>query len=77
MFNLFDFQFSLNYVQEIFVPFASAQRLARNNYCKIEDANHLTICKPSTREQLSYSKLVDCLKICLKVRYQLQCKKIS
>jgi hypothetical protein len=71
---VFDFQFSLNNVQEILVPFASAQRLSGNNYYKIEDANHLTICKPPTREHISYSKLVDYLKICLKVRHQLQCK---
>jgi hypothetical protein len=72
-----DFQHSSNYVQEILVPYASAQRLSGYNYYKIEDANHLTICKPPTRDHISYSKLVDCLKTCLKVRHQLQCKSFS
>ncbi|CAK9862131.1 unnamed protein product [Sphagnum jensenii] len=56
---------------EILVPHASAQRLSRNNYYKIEDANHLTICKPPTRDHISYSKLVDCLRTCLKNPRQL------
>jgi hypothetical protein len=63
--------------EEILVSHASAQRLSRNNYYKIEDANHLTICKPPTRDHISYSRLVDCLKICLKVRHRLQCKSFS
>ncbi|CAM6011141.1 unnamed protein product [Sphagnum balticum] len=63
--------------EEILVPHASAQRLSGNNYYKIEDANHLTICKPPTRDHISYSKLVDCLKTCLKVRHQLQCKSFN
>jgi len=62
----------INKYEEILVPSASAQRLSGNNYYKIEDASHLTICKPPTREHISYSKLVDCLKTCLKVRHQLQ-----
>ncbi|CAK9278235.1 unnamed protein product [Sphagnum jensenii] len=57
----------INQNEEILVSPASAQRLSRNNYYKIEDANHLTICKPPTRDHISYSKLLDCLKICLKV----------
>ncbi|CAM6019561.1 unnamed protein product [Sphagnum balticum] len=57
----------INQNEEILVSPASAQRLSRNNYYKIEDANHLTICKPPTRDHISYSKLVDCLKICLKL----------
>ncbi|CAK9870265.1 unnamed protein product, partial [Sphagnum jensenii] len=56
----------LQNVQEILVPYASAQRLSSNNCYKIEDLNHLTICKPPTRDHISYSKLVDYLKICLK-----------
>jgi hypothetical protein len=72
MFNLYlIFQISLNHVQEILVPYASAQRLSSNNCYKIEDLNHLTICKPPTRDHISYSKLVDYLKICLKNPRQL------
>jgi hypothetical protein len=78
MFNLYlIFQISLNHVQEILVPYASAERLSGNNYYKIEDANHLTICKPPTRDHISYSILVDCLKMCLKVRHRFQCKSFS
>ncbi|CAK9199796.1 unnamed protein product [Sphagnum troendelagicum] len=61
----------INKDEEILVPHASAQRLSRNNYYKIEDANHLTICKPPTRDHISYSKLVDCLRTCLKNPRQL------
>jgi hypothetical protein len=67
----------INKDEEIFVPIASAQRLSGNNYYKIEDANHLTICKPPTRDHISYSKFVDCLKTFLKVRCQLQCKSFN
>jgi hypothetical protein len=67
----------INEDEEILVPYASAQRLSGNNCYKIEDLNHLTICKPPTRDHISYSKLVDCLKICLKVRHQLQCKSFN
>ncbi|KAH9556672.1 hypothetical protein CY35_07G042200 [Sphagnum magellanicum] len=62
---------SINKDEEVLVSLASAQRLAGNNYYKIEDANHLTICKPPTREHISYSKLVDCFNICLKNPRQL------
>jgi hypothetical protein len=67
----------INKYEEIIVPPASAQRLASHNYYKIEDANHLTICKPPTRDHISYSILVDCLKMCLKVRHRFQCKSFS
>ncbi|CAK9221129.1 unnamed protein product, partial [Sphagnum troendelagicum] len=46
----------------ILVPWASATRLSNNNNYKVEDANHLTICKPPSKEHLSYSKLLECLK---------------
>ncbi|CAM6056343.1 unnamed protein product [Sphagnum tenellum] len=46
----------------IIVPTASAIRLSNNNYYIVEDANHLTICKPPSKEHLSYSKLLECLK---------------
>jgi len=46
---------------------ASAIRLSNNNNYKVEDANHLTICKPPSKDHLSYSKLLECLKICMKV----------
>jgi hypothetical protein len=51
----------------ILVQPASAIRLSNNNNYKVEDANHLTICKPSSKDHLSYSKLLECLKIFMKV----------
>jgi len=45
----------------------STIRLANNNYYKVEDANHLTICKPPTENHPSYSMLLDRLKTFMKV----------
>ncbi|CAK9221092.1 unnamed protein product [Sphagnum troendelagicum] len=53
-------------MQEVLVPYASAQRLSENNNYKVEDATHLTICRPCAKDHISYSKMVDCLKACLK-----------
>ncbi|CAM6013408.1 unnamed protein product [Sphagnum balticum] len=50
----------------ILVPWASATRLSNNNNYHVEDANHLTICNPPSKDHLSYSKLLECLKICIK-----------
>jgi hypothetical protein len=50
------------------VPWASATRLSNNNNYTVEDANHLTICKPPSKDHLSYSKLLECLKIFMKVK---------
>ncbi|CAN5962451.1 unnamed protein product, partial [Sphagnum jensenii] len=49
----------------ILVPFASAIQLSNNNHYKIEDANHLTICKPPNKDHPSYYLLLKCLKICM------------
>jgi hypothetical protein len=46
---------------------ASAIRLSENNYYKVEDADHLTICKPPSKDHMGYSKLLECLKIFMKV----------
>ncbi|KAH8968606.1 hypothetical protein BDL97_03G135500 [Sphagnum fallax] len=50
----------------ILVPRASAIRLSNNNNYTVEDANHVTICKPPSKDHLSYSKLLECLKIFMK-----------
>ncbi|CAN5974884.1 unnamed protein product [Sphagnum jensenii] len=50
----------------ILVPYVSATQLSNNNNYKIEDANHLTICKPPYKEHPSYSLLLQCLRICIK-----------
>ncbi|KAH8946008.1 hypothetical protein BDL97_12G070300 [Sphagnum fallax] len=47
------------------VPYASAIQLSNNNHYKIEDANHLTICKPPNKYHPSYFLLLKCLKICM------------
>ncbi len=59
-------------MQDVLVPYASAQRLSNNNNYKIEDANHLTICQPHTKNHISYTKLVQILNVCLQVKHQLQ-----
>jgi hypothetical protein len=46
---------------------ASANRLSNNNNYKVEDANHLTICKPPTKHHPSYSILLERLKTFMKV----------
>jgi energy-coupling factor transporter ATP-binding protein EcfA2 len=48
----------------ILVPFASAIELSNNNHYKIEDAHHLTICKPPNKGHPSYFLLLQCLRIC-------------
>jgi len=45
----------------VLVPYASAQQLARRNHYKVEDADHLTICKPSSKNAINYSLLKDVL----------------
>ncbi|KAH8972829.1 hypothetical protein BDL97_01G012100 [Sphagnum fallax] len=50
----------------ILVPMASAIRLSNNNNYKVEDANHLTICKPPTKDHPSYSILLKHLKKIMK-----------
>ncbi|CAK9235862.1 unnamed protein product [Sphagnum troendelagicum] len=42
----------------ILVPYASAIQLSNNNHYKIEDANHLTICKPPSKDHPSYFLLL-------------------
>ncbi|KAH8955411.1 hypothetical protein BDL97_08G136600 [Sphagnum fallax] len=49
----------------ILVPHALAIRLANYNFYKVEDANHLTICKPRNKHHPSYYILLNFLKICM------------
>jgi hypothetical protein len=58
-------------MQVVLVPHASAQRSSRNNNYKVEDATHLTICQPCTKDDISYITIVECLKACLKKSTQL------
>jgi hypothetical protein len=50
------------------VPHALAIRLANYNFYKVEDADHLTICKPRNKHHPSYSLLLNFLKICMEVK---------
>ncbi len=51
-------------------PLLDQNMSSKNNY-KVEDANHLIICKPPTKDHPSYFLLLRCLQICLKVKINL------
>ncbi len=55
-------------MQGILVPYVSATQLSNNNHYKIEDANHLTICKPPNKDHPSYYLLLQCLIKFMQVR---------
>jgi Leucine-rich repeat (LRR) protein len=52
------------------VKFSSAQRLARAHSYMVEDANHMEVCKPPSREHPSYKLLVQFINTCGKVARQ-------
>ncbi|CAM6021789.1 unnamed protein product [Sphagnum balticum] len=52
--------------ESVLVPYASAQCLARRNHYKVEDATHITICQPTSREAINYSRLKDVLAVVMK-----------
>jgi hypothetical protein len=41
------------------VPEASARKLARNNFYKIEDANHMEVCQPVDNSHESYQTFLQ------------------
>ncbi|CAM6027687.1 unnamed protein product [Sphagnum balticum] len=51
----------------ILVDFSSAQRSARDNSYKVEDANHMEVCKPPSKEHPSYGLLLQFIITCGKV----------
>jgi len=51
------------------VDFSSAQRSARNNSYKVEDANHMEVCKPPSKEHPSYGLLLQFIITCAKVSF--------
>jgi hypothetical protein len=53
----------VNRGESVLVPYASAQQLARRNHYKVEDATHITICQPTSREAINYSKLKEVLAV--------------
>ncbi|CAK9261361.1 unnamed protein product [Sphagnum jensenii] len=71
--NIYEFGegLPLNENWGILVPYVSAIQESYNNHYKIEDANHLTICKPPNKDHPSYSLLLQFLKICMKKNIEL------
>jgi hypothetical protein len=51
------------------VEFSSAQRLAGDNSYKVEDANHMEVCKPPSKEHPSYKLLLQFIITCGKVSF--------
>ncbi|CAK9195232.1 unnamed protein product [Sphagnum troendelagicum] len=51
----------------ILVEFSSAQQSARNNCYKVEDANHMEVCKPPSKAHPSYALLLQFIITCGKV----------
>ncbi len=49
------------------MEFSSAQRLAGVSSYKVEDANHMEVCKPPSKEHPSYTLLLDFIITCRKV----------
>jgi pimeloyl-ACP methyl ester carboxylesterase len=49
--------------ESVLVPYASAQYLARRNHYKVEDATHITICQPTSKEAINYSLLKEVLAV--------------
>ncbi len=49
--------------------FSSAQQLARANSYMVEDANHMEVCKPPSKEHPSYKLLLQFIITCGKVSF--------
>jgi hypothetical protein len=51
------------------VEFASAQRSAGNNSYTVEDADHMEVCKPQSKEHPTYNLLLQFIITCAKVSF--------
>jgi len=51
------------------VNFSSAQRLGRAHSYMVEDANHMEVCKPPSKEHPSYKLLLQFIITCGKVSF--------
>ncbi len=51
------------------MDFSLAQWLARANSYMVEDANHMEVCKPPSKEHPSYNLLLQFIIICGKVSF--------
>jgi len=47
----------------------SARRSAADNFYKIEDADHMEVCKPPSKEHPSYEQLLQFIITCQKVSF--------
>jgi hypothetical protein len=52
------------------VDFSSAQRLAGHNSYKVEDADHMEVCKPPSKEHPSYGLLLQFIATCGEVSFK-------
>jgi hypothetical protein len=55
--------------QGILAELPSARRLARSHFYKVEDANHMEVCKPPSKEHPSYTLLLQLIKKCQEVSF--------
>ncbi len=51
------------------MDFGLAQQSARNNSYKVEDANHMDLCKPPSKGHPSYGLLLQFIITCGKVSF--------
>jgi hypothetical protein len=51
------------------VDFRSTQRLAGTNFYMVEDANHMEVCKPPSKDHPSYNLLLQFIIICWKASF--------
>ncbi len=51
------------------MDFSSAQRSAGNNSYMVEDADHMEVCKPPSKEHPSYGLLLQFIISCAKVSF--------
>ncbi len=51
------------------MDFSSAQRLAGHNSYKVEDADHMEVCKPPSKEHASYGLLLQFIVTCGEVSF--------
>ncbi len=63
------FNFWLPVDQGILVEVGSAQRSARDHFYKVEDANHIEVCKPLSKQDFSYTQLVKIIELCQQVSF--------
>jgi len=51
------------------VEVSSAQRSAGDNFYKVEDANHIEVCKPRNQQDMSYSLHLQFILCCQQVSF--------